>query len=60
MTTLRKIDDLDGHGYYERQMLEQLRPYCEICEKPVAGWLEPKNAKQWLDVHWNKKHASSA
>ena len=59
MTTLQTIKDKDGHGSFERQMLEQFRPYCNLCGKPVAGWLEPKNAKQWLDVHWNKKHADT-
>lgn len=55
-TSLKPIEDIDGHGHFERQMLEQLRPYCDKCEKPVAGWLEPKNAKDWLEVHWRKKH----
>ena len=55
-TTLRAIEDLDGHGSFQRRMLEQLMPWCNECNKSVGDWLEPKNAKEWLEVHWRKKH----
>lgn len=31
-------------------------PWCDKCEKAVADWMEPKNAKDWLETHWRKKH----
>ncbi len=60
-TILSPIRDLDNHGSFQRRMLEQLMPWCNTCDKDAGGkavgdWMEPKNAKDWLEVHWRKKH----
>src|SRR5450830_219832 len=55
-TILSPIRDLDNHGSFQRRVLEQLMPWCDKCEKAIADWMEPKNAKDWLEVHWRKKH----
>jgi 5-methylcytosine-specific restriction endonuclease McrA len=56
-TILSPIHDLDHHGSFQRCMLEQLMPWCDDCDKAVGTWMEPKNAKDWLEIHWRKKHA---
>ena len=58
-TILSPIKDLDNHGSFQRRVLEQLMPWCDKCEKAVADWMEPKNAKDWLETHWRKKHSQS-